>query len=330
MWKSSLTADEAAAVDALVARAAATDGTSALNEDARLARDDGSYRHLLHSEDGRLVGYLTHSTDYGTAQLVVDPAHRRHGIGRRLVEQLSEFATPQLWAFGDGAAAQALARSLHLVPGRGLLIMEKDLGTDESPAGRGSVPDPHSARHPRESRSPATRPEEGSGSPARSGATAGAPGMAAGGDGVTLRPFVPSDAARLLDVNAAAFAHHPEQGRLDLAGLQARMAEPWFDPAGLIEAFEGDTMLGFHWTKRHDATTGEVYVLAVHPRAQGRGLGRRLLTAGLQQLRASGCTRVILYVDRADTVAVGLYESGGFTVAHRDVLYVPAAEQERA
>lgn len=45
----------------------------------------------------------------------------------------------------------------------------------------------------------------------------------------------------------------------------------WWDPAGLLLAVDADGVAGFHWTKRHDATTGEVYVLGVHPRAAGRG-----------------------------------------------------------
>ena len=45
-----------------------------------------------------------------------------------------------------------------------------------------------------------------------------------------------ADARRAAAVNAAAFASHPEQGALDAAGLAERMAEPWFDPAGLLVA----------------------------------------------------------------------------------------------
>lgn len=138
--------------------------------------------------------------------------------------------------------------------------------------------------------------------------------------GVTLRPFADADAPAFLAVNAAAFAHHPEQGAFSAADLAARQAESWWDPAGLIIAVDADGVVGFHWTKRHDAATGEVYVIGVHPRAHGRGLGTVLLDAGLAHLAAAGCTRVILYVE-ADNPAVRLYERTGFAVAHTDVLY---------
>lgn len=146
--------------------------------------------------------------------------------------------------------------------------------------------------------------------------------------GLTLRGYQPADADALLAVNAAAFAHHPEQGTLDASGLAARMAEPWFDPDGLILGFDADGLAGFHWTKRVDELTGEVYVIGVAPRAQGRGYGAVLLQAGLAHLRSSGAERVLLYVDSAEPVAVRMYESAGFSVAKRDVLYAPDHQEQ--
>jgi mycothiol synthase len=141
-------------------------------------------------------------------------------------------------------------------------------------------------------------------------------------DGLVLRGYEASDADNFLAVNAAAFAHHPEQGALDSAGLAARMAEPWFDPSGLILGFDTDGLAGFHWTKRV-GEVGEVYVIGVAPRTQGRGYGRVLLQAGLAHLAGTGAQRVLLYVDMAEAVAVRMYESAGFHVASRDVLYAP-------
>jgi mycothiol synthase len=140
-------------------------------------------------------------------------------------------------------------------------------------------------------------------------------------EGLALRGFTAADAGPLLAVNAAAFDHHPEQGSLDAAGLAARMAEPWFDPSGLILGFDADGLAGFHWTKLSEPGTGEVYVIAVSPRAQGKGFGRVLLQAGLAHLNQRGADRVLLYVDSSEVVAVRMYESAGLTVARRDVLY---------
>ena len=142
-------------------------------------------------------------------------------------------------------------------------------------------------------------------------------------EGVTLRPFADADTESFLAVNAAAFADHPEQGHFSAADLANRQAEPWWDPAGLILAHDAEGLVGFHWTKRHGPTTGEVYVLGVHPRGAGRGLGRVLLNAGLAHLAAGGATGVILYVDAGNIPAVRLYELSGFRVAHTDTLYRP-------
>lgn len=138
-------------------------------------------------------------------------------------------------------------------------------------------------------------------------------------DGVHIRDFGEGDADALLAVNAAAFAHHAEQGSLDRDGLAERMAEPWFDPAGLLLAVDDDgTLLGFHWTKQHDQHTGEVYVVGIHPSAQGRGLGRLLTVAGLQHLASRGVAEVILYVESDNAPARHVYEGVGFSHAASD------------
>jgi mycothiol synthase len=149
------------------------------------------------------------------------------------------------------------------------------------------------------------------------------------GDGRTyeVRSFRPGDEAEVVRVNAAAFAHHPEQGSMDADELAERMAEPWFDPAGLLVAADGDRLLGFHWTKRHSATVGEVYVVGIDPASQGLGLGKVLVDAGLRHLHDGGAEDVLLYVESDNVPAVRLYEGLGFTHAPTDthVMYVRPA-----
>jgi mycothiol synthase len=135
---------------------------------------------------------------------------------------------------------------------------------------------------------------------------------------LAIRPFEPGDEAELLRVNAAAFAHHPEQGSMDAEELAERMAEPWFDPADLLVAEQDGHMYGFHWTKRHSETLGEVYVVAVDPEVHGRGLGNALVDVGLKHLRSLGLEEVLLYVESDNTPAVRLYEKLGFTHADTD------------
>lgn len=144
-------------------------------------------------------------------------------------------------------------------------------------------------------------------------------------DGVEVRAFrTGADEQAWLEVNSRAFADHPEQGGVRMAGLRATMTEPWFDAADFLVAVDTRTgqMLGFHWMKQHSDTRGEVYVLGVDPDASGRGLGKALLRAGLKHLRDDlGLTETVLYVEGDNEPAVGLYVLDGFEIASRDVLY---------
>jgi mycothiol synthase len=137
-------------------------------------------------------------------------------------------------------------------------------------------------------------------------------------EGLTLRAWTDSDAAELLRVNAAAFAWHPEQGAMDAVNLAERMAEDWFDPEGLIVADAGGSMAGFHWTKQQSPTVGEVYVLAIDPAAQSRGLGKVLTVAGLRHLEQRGVKEVLLYTEADNVAAVALYSRLGFEHAASD------------
>ncbi len=142
---------------------------------------------------------------------------------------------------------------------------------------------------------------------------------------VEVRPFVVgSDEAAWLEANNAAFQWHAEQGGWDLATLQQREHEPWFDPAGFLLHERDGRLAAFCWTKVHPGTpvVGEIYVIAVHPDFHGLGLGRSLTIAGLRSLHASGATEGMLYVDADNTAAVRLYESLGFDTAHTDQAYV--------
>ncbi len=138
--------------------------------------------------------------------------------------------------------------------------------------------------------------------------------------GFSVRPFQPGvDDERWVALNAAAFASHPEQGRLTLADLHERMAQPWFDPAGLLLVVDDTTgdVVAFHWTKVEPTTPpavprGEVYVVGVDPAYQGRGLGGPVTSLGLAHLARLGLAEVELYVDGDNTAARRTYTRLGF------------------
>ena len=145
---------------------------------------------------------------------------------------------------------------------------------------------------------------------------------------VVLRAFeVGRDEQAWLMVNNAAFAAHGEQGGWDIATLQQRIREPWFDPEGFLLHERDGRLAAFCWTKMHPGAahnsglTGEIYVIAVHPDFHGLGLGKALTVAGLEHMQGNGAEMAMLYVDATNTSAVRLYESLGFTVLRIEQSY---------
>ncbi len=140
--------------------------------------------------------------------------------------------------------------------------------------------------------------------------------------GYEIGPVMTAAREQGVAVDAAAFAHHPEQGRLTVEEFDQLAAQDWFDPGGLFVAHAADgEVAGFHWTKRHGGGLGEVYVIAVAPGHEGKGLGRALLDRGLDHLAAVGDTRVQLYVEASEQRVVRLYRNAGFDIAQTDTSY---------
>lgn len=143
---------------------------------------------------------------------------------------------------------------------------------------------------------------------------------------ITTRAFrVGRDEPGWLLQNNRAFAGHPEQGRWDRATLDAREAEPWFDPEGFRVLEVEGRIAGSCWTKIHNAEVpplGEIYVIGVDPDFHGRGWGRALTEDGFAWLASQGLTHGMLYVDAANTAASNMYYSMGMESHHVDRAYV--------
>lgn len=76
---------------------------------------------------------------------------------------------------------------------------------------------------------------------------------------------------------------------------------------------EGLAQLRFRrsiWTGALDAYLEELYVV---PKSRGGGIGRALLEAAMDTAREEGAAHVDLTTSEADTAALSLYESTGFT-----------------
>lgn len=244
------------------------------------------YAHIEHPESGAPA----------TFELVVHPEHRGQGLGHGLLSHiLTTWPDAQGWAHGHLDAARALARAHHLQPVRELWQMSRPLDRDDLDRDLPEVPLP---------------------------------------DGFEVRTFeVGRDEQSWLRVNAQAFAEHGEQGRTTLNDLQDRIGETWFDPHGflLIEDVSNPGqphLAAFHWTKVEPAapgssrsSPGEVYVVAVAPAYQGRGLGKAVTVLGLRHLSACGLSEATLYVDGDNAAAIATYSRLGFEQSAIDVMY---------
>ncbi|MFP4150133.1 MAG: ribosomal protein S18-alanine N-acetyltransferase, partial [Nitriliruptoraceae bacterium] len=71
---------------------------------------------------------------------------------------------------------------------------------------------------------------------------------------------------------------------------------------------------------------GHVLDLAVAPAVRGHGLGRRLLTALLDELAARGAVAHTLEVRPSNLAALALYRGSGFVVEGRRRRYYPDGE----
>lgn len=274
----------------LIDAAAVTDGQPAVSEQGRLQLRGGrrtGVRHLLLRHEGTLVGYAqledTDPVEAPAGELVVHPSHRGRGYGRKLGQALLDVSGKRLRLWAHGGHPAAR----HLAQLLGLTLF-RELRQMRCPLGAFERTEPAFA------------------------------------EGVTVRTFQPgTDDEDWLALNAAAFAHHPEQGGLTQRDLDDRKGEPWFDPHGFFLAVRGDRLVGFHWTKVHSAEQlGEVYVVGVAPEAQGSGLGRALTSLGLRHLaRDRGLPTAMLYVDADNGPAVAVYERLGFRTHETDLMY---------
>ncbi|QQD75874.1 mycothiol synthase [Curtobacterium sp. YC1] len=145
-------------------------------------------------------------------------------------------------------------------------------------------------------------------------------------DGYDLSAFRPGtdDETEWLALNAAAFAHHPEQGRMTLDDLHAREADAWFSGEDLLLLRDAaGTLAGSCWLKVEDGV-GEFYAVAMRPDLQGQGLGGVLMRAGTARLTGRGLTAAALYVEGDNEPALALYRRSGFTQYAIDVQYAAA------
>jgi len=262
------------------------------------AHDDGELpgmsRHLVEESVERVVAepWLAAVAEAGGEvagwvvpihhELVVAPARRRSGIGRRLTD-----------------AGRVLAAHLDLP--------ELRLWVPRAPG-----PEAFAAAVGLRYRSSLWQLELADG--------AVPPGPPVFPAGLSVRAFAPgADEPAFVELVNEAFRDHPSPLAVDVEAVRRVNAAPDFDPSTILlvaPVADPDRLVGFCRVGRYrdDDTvmTGEIRLLGVRSDARRRGLGRALVRWGVGDLRRRGVDRIVLSVEGQNESALGIYESEGF------------------
>jgi mycothiol synthase len=285
----------------LINRTTNHDGTPPIAEHILLHLRYGGDKadsHLIVEKDNQVIGYAhLDQTDLvagPSVELVVDPSYRGEGVGKALLSEAIKICgkSLRLWVHGEQEAAHNLADSFNFKKIRTVLQMSKSL-TDIQPL-------------------PIIDKE------------------------IIIRSFLPGiDSDDWLELNNKVFKDHPEQGGWQLSDLNHRLSEEWFDEKGFFIVEKNKQVIASTWTKVHGEHShdhdgeashahpaiGEIYITAVDPEYAGLGIGKALTITALNYLKYQGLTDAMLYVDFDNKAALNLYDSLGFKLSSKDILY---------
>jgi mycothiol synthase len=282
------------AIQKMVVVATRADGVPPLSEHVSLhLRDGGDAEdlHFLAYLDDQLAGYahldLTDHVDGPSAELVVHPALRGQGVGKRLMADVIALAGPRLrlWSHGDLPVAADLAKALGFQRIRTVIQMRRSL----------------TLLLPRANEVPPVRP------------------FVVGQD---EEAWLKVNAAAFVEhPEQGQWTAEDLQRRLTESWFDPE-GFLLHEQDGELAAFCWTKIHGrqIHAGHSHDPI-GEIYVVGVNPKYHGQGLGRALTVAGLAHLQSEDIAAAMLYVDATNTRAISMYTALGFTEWGRDVMY---------
>jgi GNAT superfamily N-acetyltransferase len=125
-----------------------------------------------------------------------------------------------------------------------------------------------------------------------------------GNQQVRVRPFTPEDLPGVLEIERLAF---PQLWRHDAASfLEVAHTYPYF-----VVAEDAEGIAGYQFNT-FDSTVGYLVRIAVHPRAEGCGIGARLMAEAVRYFDRQHVLRIALNSEESNTRAHALYERFGF------------------
>jgi len=133
---------------------------------------------------------------------------------------------------------------------------------------------------------------------------------------------------KLTHIQNRAFAEHWGHNPNTVEAITYRLNLSNRSPEDVIVTCDGDKIVGYCWTEitsEGEMTMGErkgrIYMIGAHPDYRGKGVGKRVLLAGLANLKSKGLRTTELTVDSNNKVACDLYWSVGFEVRTSSLWY---------
>ena len=118
---------------------------------------------------------------------------------------------------------------------------------------------------------------------------------------------------------------------------QAAHLVPWSE--GTLRNNQGDKYLNLKWQAQGEILAfaicqqvldeATLFNIAVHPKAQGKGIGKQLLSGLIAQLRCRDVLTLWLEVRASNQVAIQLYQSLGFNEVTVRKRYYPTPDSGR-
>ncbi|MBN1176326.1 MAG: GNAT family N-acetyltransferase [Dehalococcoidales bacterium] len=233
---------------------------------------------LIVESDGKIIGFMDMLPELGIKRVIVDcwlkPEHRRNGLGRKLLK----LATKRARDLGAGF--------LHVIIGeenKAAVTILASLGFEKV----------------REYYEMTLDLKEVDGKELMRASRG-------------CRPLGEGEEEMLVDIQRRSFVDHWGYNPDTPETMEYNMSLSHRSPRDIILSCKEDDITGYCWTEVAPGGQGRIFMIGSDPDYRGRGIGRKLLLAGLANLKNKGVAEVGLTVDSENQAACSLYESVGF------------------
>ena len=151
--------------------------------------------------------------------------------------------------------------------------------------------------------------------------------------GFPIRHLQPGEEDKLTQIQNRSFAGSWGYNPNTVEEISYEINSSTRSPADVVLAYDRDKVIGYCWTEltyEGEAATGEIkgriFMMGVDPDYRGRGIGKRVLLAGLAYLKSKGLRVTELTVDSENDVAYALYRSIGFEICDNSLWYQKALD----